>query len=97
MAMLVALLAAPMATVAQPEGIRGACGLFIEQKAHDPQSIEWVDQMQWAVTDNRDGTYSVGARYRANTPAGGRRLTYTVCLIRPIPGGFGLVRLSELR
>lgn len=93
---LASLLAVMLNAQAQPEGIRGACGIFIERAAHNPRSIEWIEQSSWTVVDNRDGTYSVGARYRAATPAGGLKLSYTNCIIRPRSGNFDLVKLTQL-
>lgn len=80
---------APLAW-AQPAGLRGACGLFIEQSTGE--SIRHNDQANWTVIDNRDGTWSVGARH---TRAG--RDAYTNCIIRPEAGGFRLVKLTRLR
>jgi hypothetical protein len=88
---LVLLLAfLPPLACAQPEGLRGACGLFIEQSTGE--TVRHTDQANWTVIDNRDGTWSVGARH---TRAG--RDAYTNCIIRPEAGGFKLLKLTRLR
>ncbi len=75
---------------AQPEGIRGACGIFIERSTGE--TVRLVDQPNWTVIDNRDGTYSVGGRHTRNW-----RDAYTNCIISTDGKNFTLVKLTRLR
>lgn len=78
-------------------GARGACQLFIERQLHDPRSAEWVDQPDWTVVDNADGSLSVGARYRAKNGLGAVRLAYTTCVIRKEGGNWRLESLARMQ
>lgn len=77
---------------AQPDGLRGACKLFVEQQLR-PAAVEWGDFYNWTVVDNKDGTYSVGAKF---TTQNGARMNYVTCIIRQRGKNFDLVKLSRL-
>lgn len=77
------------------DGARGACQLFLARVLHDPDSAEWVDQAQWAVVDNGDGSLSVGARYRAKNGLGAMRLGYSTCIIRKVGTDWQLEKISQ--
>lgn len=91
-----ALLGVSCAAFAQPAGIREACRQFVEQRLNDPGSAEWGNYTSWTVVDNRDGTYSVGARFRAKNGFGGLQQAYYTCVIRQRGKNFELVQLSRL-
>lgn len=75
---------------AQPAGIREACRQFVERRDL-VRPINFGEYWNWTVIDNKDGTYSVGARYAA-----GQRNRYSTCVIRHDGGSFELVTLSRI-
>lgn len=83
----------PLAAHAQPNGIRGACKIFIERSVHGQPTPDFGEFSAWTVVDNRDGTYSVGGKY---TLANGTKSAYTTCVIRKTSDGFSLVKLARL-
>lgn len=89
LALAVAAIAASVAH-AQPEGIRGACGIFIERSTGE--TVRLIDQSNWTVIDNKDGTWSVGGRHTRNG-----RDAYTNCIISTDGKNFTLVKLTRLR
>ncbi len=70
--------------------------LFVKQQLHDPASAEWIEMDRWTVIDNKDGSYSVGARYRARTVAGGLKLSYTTCVLRQDGSNWTLLSLARM-
>lgn len=86
-------LAAAAAVQAQPASIRAACKTFIERSVTSQSGFDFGNFSQWTVIDNKNGTWSVGARY---TVANGARSAYTTCVIRQERGNFVLVSLTRL-
>jgi hypothetical protein len=82
----------PVWTVAQPTGIRAACKMFIESGLVGHAGADFGVFSEWTVIDNRDSTFSVGAKYvlRSGRPV------YTTCIIKPQGTNFVLVKLSRL-
>jgi hypothetical protein len=89
-------LAAAMPVAAQPEGIREACRQFVQRDMPDPRGADYGEYWTWTVVDNRDGSYSVGAKYRAAGPGGTLRNKYTTCIIRVRGRNFELEKLAHL-
>lgn len=87
------LLVALIDVAAQPDGIRTACKIFIERSISAQAGFNFGDVSRWAVVDNKDGTWSVGARY---TIGNGARAAYSTCVIRRESGNFKLVSLTRL-
>lgn len=65
-----------------PAGIREACRQFVERGLDDPRAADFGEYWNWTVIANRDGTYSVGARYRASNRRGAVQVMYSTCVIR---------------
>lgn len=82
----------PMLAVAQPAGIRAACKMFIESGLVGHAGADFGVFSDWTVIDNRDSTYSVGAKYVLKSG----RAVYTTCIIKPQGASFVLVKLSRL-
>jgi hypothetical protein len=82
---------------AQPAGIREACRQTIERQMDNPGSADFGEYWNWTVVANRDGTYSVGARYRAGNRQGGTQLMYSTCIIRMRGKDFVIESLTRLR
>jgi hypothetical protein len=57
---------------------RGACTLFVPRQYPD---ADLTNEHAWTVVDNKDGSFSVGARYFEPTSQG-RRARYTTCIVR---------------
>lgn len=93
----VAAAALMAAAKAQPSGVRGACKIFIERAGQPGSDADFGDFSDWTVVDNRDGTWSVGARYIGYAPGRARGGRYTTCILRKTDNGFTLVKLSHLR
>lgn len=79
------------------DGMRYACKEFITRQLHEPASAEWGDYWSWTVTTNNDGSYSVGAQYRAKNGFGALRLFYTTCVLRKDGENIRLEKLSQLQ
>jgi hypothetical protein len=81
---------------AEPAGIREACRQFVLRDMPDPRGADFGEYWGWTVIDNRDGTYSIGAKYRAAGPSGALRSKYTTCIIRQRGKNFELQQLAHL-
>jgi hypothetical protein len=91
-----ALVCTSTSALAQPAGIREACRQFIERDLPDPRSADFGEYWTWTVIDNKDGTYGVGAKYRASGSSGTMRNRYTTCIIRVRGKNFVLDSLAHL-
>lgn len=76
---------------------RAACKQFIGRKAHDPASIDWGDYWGWTALQNADGSWSVGARFRAKNGLGAMQLTYVTCVMQRNGDNWQLVSANEMR
>jgi hypothetical protein len=85
---MVCALLVSAAAAAQPAGIRGACKIFVERSLIDKRGADFGEFSAWTVVDNRDGTYSVGAKYSALGVDGQLRGRYTTCIIKEGLSGF---------
>lgn len=65
-----------------PSGIREACRQFVQRGLDDPRSADFGEYWNWTVVANPDGTYSVGAKYRAANRRGAVQQMYSTCVIR---------------
>lgn len=93
---LLAALLVSGGAVAQPAGIRAACKQFVERSLLDKRGADFGEFSAWTVVDNRDGTYSVGAKYTALGADGQPRGRYTTCVIKDAGKEFVLVKLARL-
>lgn len=80
---------------AQPAGIRDACKQFIQRSDRAPVNADWGDYWNWTVVDNKDGTYSIGGKYRYAS-GGFWRNGYTTCVIKIDGKDFVLEKLSRM-
>jgi hypothetical protein len=94
--LLLLLCSLALPALAEPGGIREACRQFIERDLPDPRSADFGEYWTWTVIDNKDGTYGVGAKYRATGTGGAMRNRYTTCIIRVRGKNFVLDSLAHL-
>lgn len=74
---------------------RTACRLFLEQSSFKVNSL--IDEFNWSVVDNGDGTFGVGTRFVGFAPGSAERSLYVTCTVRRTDGNWQLVRLTRLR
>lgn len=69
---------------------------FIERTLHDPSRAQWGNYFDWTVVDNSDGSFSVGARYRAPNKLGAIVQAYTTCIVRRSGENIVLEKLTRM-
>lgn len=89
-----AFAAADMA-LASPESARYMCKEFIPKKGYVVR--EWGETWNWTTIDNKDGTWSVGARIVGMPPGGGVTNMYLSCVMRKSGDNWRLESLSRLQ
>ena len=72
-------------------GMRQACRMYIEQVAHNPSSLDWINFHAWATEVQSDGMVSVRAEYRAENAFGGTIREVTWCDLKREDGSIFLV------
>lgn len=93
---LCCFVASTCAAAEPPAGIREACRQFVEQGLDDPRSANFGEYWNWTVIANSDGSYSVGARYRASNRRGAVQQMYSTCIIRVRGKNFVSERVTRL-
>lgn len=74
---------------------RESCRQFIERRGYHVQ--EWGEYWNWTTIDNRDGTWSVGARFVGMPPGGGSTNLYVTCVVKNAGDQWSLENLSRLQ
>jgi len=74
---------------------RYVCKDFIARSGYNvPDFGEWS---AWTTIDNKDGTWSVGARFMGAPPGGVMRNLYVTCVMSNSGDNWSLVKLSRLQ
>lgn len=74
---------------------RYICKDFITRSGYNvPDFGEWS---AWTTIDNKDGTWSVGARFIGAPPGGVTRNLYVTCVMSNSGDNWSLLRLSRLQ
>lgn len=82
--------------LASAPAAREACRQFIERSGYHVQ--EWGEYWNWTTIDNRDGTWSVGARFVGMPPGGGLRNLYVTCIAKKqSEDRWALEKLSQMQ
>lgn len=89
-----ALATAGIAT-ANPASARYMCKEFIPKRGYVVQ--EWGETWNWTTIDNKDGTWSVGARIVGMPPGGGVKNMYLSCVLRQSGDTWRLESLTRLQ
>ncbi len=80
---------------ASPAAARQMCKEFIPKKGYVVQ--EWGETWNWTTIDNKDGTWSVGARIVGMPPGRGMTNMYLSCVMRKSGDNWRLESLSRLQ
>lgn len=91
----IAALSATGVTMASPASARYVCKDFIPKKGYVVQ--QWGETWSWTTIDNKDGTWSVGARIVGMPPGGGVTNMYLSCVVRKSGDSWRLESLSRLQ
>lgn len=74
---------------------RYGCSEFFKQSAHDPASLEWIEQPTWAVRQLPDGMRDVDMQMRGKNKFGALILTSKTCRVRQFDGKVQLVSFRD--
>jgi hypothetical protein len=80
---------------ANPSSARYVCKDFIARSGYNVQ--DWGEWSAWTAIDNRDGSWSVGARFMGAAPGGFVRNLYVTCVMRKSGDDWRLVKLTRLQ
>lgn len=75
---------------------RAMCKEFLTKHMHDPSSADFGEYWNWTALANSDGTWSVGAKYRARNGYGAIRSEYTTCVMRRSGDSWSLVKATRM-
>ena len=79
-----------------PSSAREVCKQFIERSGYKVQ--DWGNSWDWTTIDNKDGTWSVGARFMGAAPGGVVRNLYVTCIAAAQDSdNWKLVKLSRMQ
>lgn len=73
---------------------REVCKQFIKRSGYAVQ--DWGESWNWTAIDNKDGTWSVGARFMGAPPGGSMRNLYVTCIARKRGDDWTLENLSRM-
>ena len=91
----IAALSAAGVTMASPASARYVCKDFIPKRGYVVH--QWGETWNWTTIDNKDGTWSVGARIVGMSPGGGVTNMYLSCVVRKSGDSWRLESLSRLQ
>lgn len=74
---------------------RNVCKQFLEQRGYT--SKDWGQYWNWTTVDNRDGSWSVGARFVGMAPGRGETNLYVSCVTSKNGDNWKLQRLTRLQ
>ena len=80
---------------ASPAAAREICRQFITRSGYVAQ--DWGEYWNWTTTDNKDGTWSVGARFMGAAPGGVVRNLYVNCTATKRGDQWTLQKLTRLQ
>jgi len=85
----------PSAPEDKSASARYVCRGFLERSGYS--ATEWGNAWEWTTVDNKDGTWSVGARFMGAAPGGQVRNLYVTCVAANSGDNWSLVRLTRLK
>ncbi len=91
---IAASLFAYLPAYASPSAAREVCKQFIEKSSYSVQ--DWGESWNWTAIDNKDGTWSVGAKFIGMPPGGGTKNLYVTCIAQKNGDNWKLVKLSRM-
>lgn len=94
-AILIAITCAAPAVASADPAAREACKQFIERSGYRAQS--WGESWNWTTIDNKDGSWSVGARFMGAAPGGVVRNLYVTCVMERNGDNWKLEKLARLQ
>lgn len=80
---------------ADPAGAREVCRQFITRSGYSVS--DWGQYWDWTTIDNRDGSWSVGARFIGMPPGSGQRNLYVNCIAKKRGDNWQLEKLTRLQ
>jgi hypothetical protein len=84
-----------MDSMASAPSAREVCKQFIERSGYVVQ--DWGQYWNWTTVDNRDGTWSVGARFVGMPPGDVTRNVYITCIAQKNGDNWKLEKLSRMQ
>lgn len=78
---------------ADPSSACYVCKDFIARSGYNVQ--DWGQWSSWTAIDNKDGSWSVGARFMGAAPGGTVRNLYVTCVMRKKGDNWSLEKLSR--
>ena len=94
-AILAALLIPAIHANASESAARTVCKDFIERSGYRAQ--DWGEYWKWTTIDNKDGSWSVGARFVGMPPGGGSKNLYVTCIANKKGDNWKLERLVRIQ
>lgn len=73
---------------------REACRQFLQRSGYVVK--EWGEYWNWTTIDNKDGSWSVGARFMGAAPGGGVRNHYVTCVMKRSGDNWQLEKLARM-
>ena len=83
------------ATHASEPAAREVCKQFLERSGYIAK--DWGQYWNWTTIDNKDGSWSVGARFVGMPPGGGVTNLYVTCIAQKRGDNWKLEKLSRLQ
>lgn len=80
---------------ASPSSAREVCKQFIVRSGYSVP--EWGESWNWTTIDNKDGSWSVGARFNGMPPGGVMRNLYVTCIAKQSGDKWSLEKLVRLQ
>lgn len=91
---LICALSAANAFASEPAA-REICKQFISKSGYSVR--DWGEYWNWTTINNKDGSWSVGARFDGMPPGGGMRNLYVTCIAKQNGDKWTLEKLSRLQ
>lgn len=97
---LISLVAVLIATIgnsaiASAPAAREVCRQFIERSGYAVS--DWGESWNWTTIDNKDGTWSVGARFIGMPPGGSAKNLYVTCVAKKNGDSWRLESLTRMQ
>ena len=73
---------------------RAMCKDFLSRSGY--RATEWGNTWEWTTIDNKDGIWSVGARFMGAAPGGVTRNLYVTCVMSNSGDNWSVVSLSRM-
>ena len=82
------------AIASEPEA-REVCKQFISRSGYSVS--DWGESWNWTTINNKDGTWSVGARFNGMPPGGVMRNLYVNCTAKKNGDNWSLEKLTRMQ